>query len=85
VKESNASGYLESHQSDAIFDEETGQYYIYYEEGKTSYMCWLEEARSLSVKLEAVKSYGVGGVAFWRLGYEDPAIYDDLWKAYDAN
>ena len=85
VKESNASGYLEAHQSDAIFDEETGQYYIYYEEGKTSYMCWLEEARSLSVKLEAVKSYGVGGVAFWRLGYEDPAIYDDLWKAYDAN
>ena len=53
-----------------------GQYfYSYLSEGKT-YKVWVENAASISRKLELVKKYGLAGVAGWRRGFEKP----ELWK-----
>lgn len=37
---------------------------------------WFENAESTKWKLELVKKYNVAGIAIWRLGQEDPAIWD---------
>ncbi len=39
---------------------------------------WLEERKSLAAKVELVSKYGLGGLAFWRYGFEMPSIYSDI-------
>jgi spore germination protein len=36
---------------------------------------YFEDARSTGEKLEIVNKYKLGGIAIWRLGYEDPGIW----------
>jgi spore germination protein YaaH len=36
---------------------------------------WLEESASAAVRLALADRYGVGGVATWRLGLEDPQVW----------
>jgi spore germination protein YaaH len=42
---------------------------------------WFENARSLALKLDTVRRYGIAGVVVWRLGGEDPGIWDVLRSA----
>jgi spore germination protein YaaH len=37
---------------------------------------WLEDSRSVSEKIELARRYKLAGVAAWRLGQEDPGIWD---------
>jgi spore germination protein YaaH len=37
---------------------------------------WFENAASISYKLDLVKKYDIKGIALWRLGQEDP----DMWQ-----
>jgi spore germination protein YaaH len=36
---------------------------------------WLEESGSAAARLALAVRYGVGGVATWRLGLEDPEVW----------
>lgn len=58
------------------WDETLGQYTgnSRAEDGSTAYI-WMEEARSMQLKLDAVRSQNIAGVACWRLGLET----DDMW------
>lgn len=64
------------------WDEETGQYYGSYRLEGTTYRIWLEEERSMAVKLGVVSGYPVGGVAFWKLGLEREGVWAEIqsWK-----
>lgn len=44
---------------------------------------WLEETRSLVAKVSLVGKYGLGGLAFWRYGFEMPSIYDSIERALE--
>ena len=44
------------------------------------HVVWLEEGSSASARLGIVDRHRAGGVAAWRLGFEDPAV----WPAFDA-
>lgn len=47
-----------------------------YADGKgQQHEVWYENARSISLKLDLVRKYGLGGIIFWRLGLEDPAAW----------
>lgn len=63
------------------WDEETCQNYGELVSGETTYQIWLEDTESIQVKLNVMRNYDLGGVAAWRLGYEDPAVWD-LISAY---
>jgi spore germination protein YaaH len=43
---------------------------------------WLEESTSLAARLPLAAKYQTGGVAAWRLGHEDPAIWPlvERWR-----
>ena len=49
--------------------------YFEYMEGGQRRVVYFEDARSARYKLELIRSRGVGGMALWRLGFEDPALW----------
>ena len=76
-----AADYAEQNGMEIVWDDETGQYYAERQlEGVTERM-WLEDERSLSLKLDLMKEHGLAGVAGWRLGFEPASI----WELLDMN
>ena len=60
------------------WDENIGQYYVEIplEHGKQR--IWIEDVRSLETKLDMVSRYSVAGVAFWRIGMDNDAVWDSI-------
>lgn len=52
-------------------------YFTYYASG-TRHEVWYENRHSTAAKMRIVQKYGIRGVAIWRLGYEDPGIWQVL-------
>ena len=44
---------------------------------------WLEDAESFSARLEIAERHATGGIAVWRLGQEDPRVWERLaeWRS----
>ena len=71
-----AEEYVRAHNIALEWDEETCQNYGEYTEGGSLFQVWLEDERSIEVKLNIMEKYQIGGVAGWRLGFEKPEIWD---------
>lgn len=56
--------------------EEEQQYYGEYEEGGRTTRVWLEDVRSLEVKMAAIRDNEIAGAAFWKLGLEDTSVWE---------
>lgn len=76
-----AREYIEAHGITTVWDEETCQNYGEYQSGDSYYQVWLEDAESIQVKLNIMNKYGLAGVAEWKLGFEEPGIWD-VMEAY---
>ncbi|NLY91417.1 MAG: SH3 domain-containing protein [Firmicutes bacterium] len=50
--------------------------YFAYTEAGVKHEVWYENRRSTAAKMELVDKYNLRGVAIWRLGYEDPGIWE---------
>ncbi len=46
---------------------------------------YLENSKSLGVKLDYARKHKLHGVAIWRLGMEDPTMWDNVLKSYGTN
>lgn len=64
-----------------VWDETTCQNYMEWTEGSATYQLWVEDAQSVSVKLNVMRTKGIGGVAAWRIGYGTPEVWE-LMSAY---
>lgn len=58
------------------WDEAARQNYAQWEGDDGVYKIWLEDSASLEEKLKMFQDKQLGGVAAWRIGYEEPAIWD---------
>ena len=58
------------------YDQTTGQNYAEYEKNGKTYMIWLEDEDSISLKLETIMKYEVKGVSFWKLGFEKSTTFN---------
>lgn len=74
-------GVLAAYGMTAQWDENTSQNYAETMLGDTLYQIWIEDIQSLTVKLNVMRNYDLGGVAAWRLGYEPASVWE-LFKAY---
>lgn len=64
------------------FDSTSKTPFIKYTDGNNiKHQIWFENAKSIQYKLQLVKKYNLKGIAIWRIGIEDPAI----WSVIDAN
>ena len=41
---------------------------------------WIENAKSLDLKMKAIADGKAGGMAFWKLGMESASIWDSIVK-----
>ncbi|MFH1140718.1 MAG: glycosyl hydrolase family 18 protein, partial [Chloroflexota bacterium] len=60
---------------------EDGSPFVKYSENGQSHEVWFENRRSVEAKLSLVGKYGVAGAAGWRMGHEDPGV----WQAMNAS
>lgn len=77
----NTASFLSQVGAETVWDEETCQNYAEWTSGSATYQIWLEDAESISVKLNVMGSHNLGGVAVWRLGYGTEAAWE-LLNAY---
>lgn len=78
---SNTPDYLNSVGVQPVWDETTCQNYLEWTVGDKTRSVWLEDAESIKVKLNVMSSNNIAGVAVWRLGYGNAAVWE-LINAY---
>ena len=66
-----------------VWDKESQQNYIEYQENGAEYKIWIEDANSLEKKVSLVNKYNLAGVGSWRLGFETSNIWDVISKELD--
>lgn len=71
----DAAAYLEQNHASKTWSEAEGQYYAEFTRDGTTYKCWIEDAASLSKKLDVMKENKLAGAAFWKLGFETKEIW----------
>ncbi len=73
-----AEEFINAHNIAVEWDEETCQNYGEYTADGSLFQVWLEDERSIEVKLNIMEKYQIAGVASWRLGFEKPEIWDQI-------
>ena len=53
-----------------------GQYYGEYEKDGCTYQIWLEEERSIELKMKLIKEYNLAGVAGWKLSLQKNSVWE---------
>ena len=61
-----------------VWDETFQQYKITYVENGVTHVFWMEDANTVKARLDLAKKYDLAGVAAWRLGHEDPSIWQTM-------
>ena len=72
-----AAEWVQKNGVELTWDEALGQYRgsVTSEDG-TERLIWMEESRSLELKTRALKESGAAGIACWRLGQEEPEVWN---------
>jgi spore germination protein YaaH len=71
-----AEEFVQNHNIETRWDEETCQNYGEIQEGDSFYQVWLEDEQSIEVKLNIMQKYDIAGVAEWKLGFEKTSVWD---------
>ena len=72
-----AKEWIDENDVELSWQEDLGQYYGEHKESKTAteYL-WMEEEKSLGLKMDLIRKYDLAGTAGWKLGLESPEIWD---------
>lgn len=76
IKWKDINGLVQRTGAKISWDAQSSSPYFYYWNGTEQHEVWFENKYSLGIKLGLVKSYNLGGVGMWRMGFED----DDYWN-----
>lgn len=68
----------QSHNAAIAYDQAAQGSHFTYWEGGQQHEVWFEDRRSLDARLDFVAKYGLGGAAGWRLGHEDPQVWESF-------
>lgn len=63
-----------------VWVDNVGQYYGEYPSGDNTVRIWLEDAKSIEEKLKLIGTYGLAGVAEWRIGLENNELWNTIIK-----
>ncbi len=67
---------LEEHGAETVFCPQTGQNFASYTEQGKEYRAWIEDLESLSRRWQLIERYNLAGVAAWRRGFENEAVWE---------
>ncbi|HHY91870.1 MAG TPA: hypothetical protein GX511_00855, partial [Firmicutes bacterium] len=66
---------LEQNRLQPRLDTASGQNYVEFQRGATTFKLWLEDQRSLTARLALVQKYGLAGVASWQRSYAESWVW----------
>lgn len=70
------SAWVEKSGTEPVWLEEYCQNYVEYQNANgNTVQCWLEDVESIKVKLQVMRAQQIAGVAAWKLGCEDKAVW----------
>ena len=72
----NTQDFLDRVGQQGTWDEETGQLFAEWESGSSKYQIWVENEDSIMTKLNVMRAKDIAGVAVWRLGYGNAAVWE---------
>ncbi len=72
----SAASWVAENQVELYWQEELGQYYGEKREDNSIRVIWLEDERSLELKMKLIDQYHLAGVACWKLGLDSESIWD---------
>lgn len=78
-------GNAKKHGVDVLYNEHDQVPHYQYTASGVRHEVYFENAKSLGVKLDYAKKHQLHGVAIWRLGMEDPGLWDNVLKTYGTN
>ncbi|QNG58306.1 LysM peptidoglycan-binding domain-containing protein [Bacillus sp. PAMC26568] len=64
-----------------VWDKTASQYYVEYTEKGEKHQIWIEDKKSVELRLNMIKRNYLGGAAAWYIGSETP----DIWGVYHFN
>ena len=73
---SAAANWVKENNIELTWDDEVGQYTGQTTIGSTRKYIWLEDERSMKLKMDAIKEEDLAGVAVWKLGLEPKEIWN---------
>ena len=73
-----AGQWVKDNQIELYWQEELGQYYGSLQNGAEITEIWMEEERSLDLKMKLIRESGLAGVACWKLGFEPASIWETV-------
>ena len=73
------------HGVEVLYNEAEQVPHYIYTAGGVRHEVYLENNKSLAVKLDYAKKHQLHGVAIWRLGMEDPTMWDSVMKTFGTN
>lgn len=71
-----AKQWVQDNQVELTWEDALGQYYGEKTENGTTYSIWMEEERSIGLKMDLIRTNNLAGVACWKLGFEPSDIWD---------
>ena len=71
-----AASWVKENNVNLTWDDEVGQYVGQTTVGNATKYIWMEDERSMKLKMDAVKEADLSGVAVWKLGLEPKEIWD---------
>lgn len=78
---SEATKWVSENGIELTWDDSVGQYYGKVDSSSGEQQLWMEDAKSLGLKMDLIKKYDLAGVAGWRLGLETSDIWDVIgWE-----
>ncbi|MEF9940263.1 MAG: glycosyl hydrolase family 18 protein [Clostridium sp.] len=74
----SAKQWISDNNVELIWEEEIGQYYGEAQTADGFSYLWMEDAKSLGLKMDLIKKYDLAGVSGWKLGLET----QDMWDVF---
>ena len=75
----SVSSYLERYEAEPQWNTELGQSYAEFTLDGEQARIWIEDVESMSLRLDRLSTYGLAGIAAWRLGMET----DEVWTVWN--
>lgn len=71
---------LETNKAKLVWKEEEGQYYAEFKTKEGLNKVWLEDAKSIELRMKAITNAKVAGAAYWKLGMEQSRVWNTILK-----
>lgn len=71
-----AAAWVEENQVELYWQEDLGQYFGETKKDGVTYSVWMEDERSIGLKMDLIREQELAGVACWKLGFEPASIWD---------